>query len=177
MSNVLLVVTFRSHHQFTSDPKENRLAFVKQLIDIANAGKLEQEDGHPECFTFSLPCELDLENAQPTVALNLCNDAVARLVRHISHVLPDAVIISSAGSLIDAESIATVAVEVNTLLYTALSLLGEAQKIMAFDEADCPHVVLSDWQDWNRRAVEFLNEHEKGRSAQAQAAGCDENVA
>jgi hypothetical protein len=97
MSKVLLVVTFRSYMQFTCDPTEDNLPLIKQRIDIVNAGTLTVEDGHRECFTFSIPCELDLTAAVGQVALNLVNDHVAALIRHIGAVLPDAVIIASAG--------------------------------------------------------------------------------
>ena len=97
MSLVLLVVTFRSHLQFTCDPTEDNLPLIKQRIDIAHVGTLTVKDGHPECFTFSMPCEIDLSSAVGLVAINLINDRVAGLIRHISAVIPDAVIIASAG--------------------------------------------------------------------------------
>ena len=70
MSKVLLVVTFRTHQQFTAEPGENRLDIIKQRIDIANAGTLVQEDGPPGCFTFSLPCKIDFGSAPRIVNLN-----------------------------------------------------------------------------------------------------------
>lgn len=173
MSQVLLVVTFRSHQQFTSDPNEDRLPIVKQRIDIANAGWLKQAAGHPECFTFFLPCEMDLSSAQGAVALNMVNDKIAVLIRHISNAIPDAVIIASTGSLITADSgiVADPDVVQETKFDTAMALLGEAQKIMGFDDKDFPHVVLSDWQDWDQRTKEFLDKYDPDRSAQEQASG------
>jgi hypothetical protein len=169
MSKVLLVVTFRSHHQFTSDPNENRLPLVKQLIDIADAGTLVNEADHPECFTFSLPCEIDLSTAQGAVALNLVNDKVAVLIRHISNALPDAVIIASAGSLIKPEHYAAAAVKISAVFQTALSLLGEIASILSVDSLqDVASPALTDCM---KRINLFLDEHDKDRSAQGTTDG------
>lgn len=175
MSQVLLVVTFRSHQQFSSDPNEDRLPIVKQRIDIANAGKLEQEAGHPECFTFYLPCEIDLSTAQGAVALNLVNDQVAVLIRHISNAIPDAVIIASAGSLMDADPAVHPTLR-NPHRFsetwqrdTAMSLLGEIASILSVDSLE--NVAAPALTDCLKRINEFLDKYDPDRSAQEQASG------
>ena len=166
MSKVLLVVTFRCGKGFSADPDEDGLAIVKGKIDIANAGELEQEPGHPEWFTFSLPCELDITHAPAPVGLNMVNERIAALIRHISFVLPDAVIIASAGSLMESE-VKETDDPVIVLFHTALALLGEIASILAVDSLE--NVAAPALTDCMRRINAFLNEHDKDRSAMSQA--------
>jgi hypothetical protein len=170
MSKVLLNVTFRTHQQFTADPNEDRTSLIKQRIDIADAGKLEQDRDHLAIFTFSLPCEIDLSTAQGVVALNLANDKVAALIRHISNAVPDAVIIASSGSLVDSDSVIgpdTDVIESSAAFETALSLLGEIAFLLPADRSDLSGNALATpaITDCLRRISLFFDECDKDRSA------------
>lgn len=171
MSKVMLVVTFRTNKQYSCDLNEDRLPIVKQRIDIANAGKLEQEAGHSECFTFSLPCEIDLSQATGPVGLNLVNDQVAILIRHISNAIPDAVIIASAGCLMESEDPVKTDDPVMVLFHTALFLLREIDAILAVYSLE--KVAAPALTDCMRRINAFLDEHDKDRSAMEPNAGVD----
>jgi hypothetical protein len=139
-------------------------ATVKQIIDPANAGIVERDLENPAIFTYKLPCALDLRDVQPTVALNVVNDAVAQLIRQICYRLKDAVILDSSGtrlddSVDDADDDLAVAARG---FHTALALLGEIASILSVDSLE--NVAAPALTDCMKRVNAFLDEYDKDRS-------------
>lgn len=103
MAKVLLIITFRTAQQFAGEDEDAQKSAVKQLIDAANAGLLVQEDGHSECFTYSVECDLPL-GADGASNMSMINGALARLGANIKERVPQTVLIASAGTLVASQN-------------------------------------------------------------------------